>query len=113
MVGYHSSGAYKLYGSNSTKIVFSKDVKFDETKCWNWKDKASNNFDSHFYLSDSETEDAETKEQEEIVGDIDEGILNHQSVRLRDFLIKQSQMKVILCNQLCMLKLNQYLLKKL
>jgi len=35
MVGYHSTGAYKLYDPNSKKIVFSKDVKFDETKCWN------------------------------------------------------------------------------
>jgi len=44
-------------------------VKFDESKCWNWKDKASNEFDSHFYLSDSETEEAEIEEQEEIVED--------------------------------------------
>jgi len=33
MVGYHSTGAYKLYDPNNKKIVFSKDVKFDETKC--------------------------------------------------------------------------------
>jgi len=35
MVGYHSTGAYKLYDPNNKKIVFSKGVKFDETKCWN------------------------------------------------------------------------------
>ena len=94
MVGYHSTSAYKLYDPNSKKIKFSKDVEFDETKCWKWKDKASNNFDSHFYLSNSETEDAETEEQEEIVGDIDEGgagVVNRPTrntqppVRLRDF----------------------------
>jgi len=94
IVGYHSTGAYKLYDPNSKKIVFNKDVKFDETECWNWKDKASNNFDSHFYLSDLEIEDAETEEQEEIIGDIDEGgagVVNRPTrntqppVRLRDF----------------------------
>ncbi|XP_039688777.1 uncharacterized protein [Medicago truncatula] len=107
---------------HSKKIVFSKDVKFDETKWWNWKDKTSNNFESHFYLSDSETEDAGTEEQEEVVGDTDEGgagVVNRPTrntqppVRLRDFLIKQSHMKVKLCNQQCLLKLNQYLLRKL
>jgi len=35
MVGYHSTGAYKLYDPNNKKIVFNKDVKFDETKCRN------------------------------------------------------------------------------
>jgi len=94
MVGYHSTGAYKLYDPNSKKIVFSKYVKFDEIECWNRKDKASNNFDSHFYLSDSETEDVETEEQEEIIGDIDEGSAGvvdrptrntQPPVRLRDF----------------------------
>jgi len=69
MVRYHSTGAYKLYDPNNKKIMFSKDVKFDETKYWNWKDKASNEFDSHLYLTYSEIEEVETKEQEEIVED--------------------------------------------
>jgi len=83
---------------------------------------ASNKFDNHFYLSDSETEEVETEKEEEIVEDIDEGgeeVVNRPTrntqppVRLRDFLIKKSQMKVILCNQQCLLKLNQYLFRKL
>ena len=94
MVGYHSIGAFKLYDPNSKKIVFSKDVKFDKTKCWNWKDKASNKFDSHFYLSDSEKEEVETEEQEEIVEDTNEGgagVSNRPTrntqpqIRLRDY----------------------------
>jgi hypothetical protein len=32
LVGYHSTGAYKLYDPKSKKFVFSKDVKFDESK---------------------------------------------------------------------------------
>jgi len=94
MVGYHSTGAYKLYDPNNKKIVFSKDVKFDETKCWNWKDKASNEFDGHLYLSDSETEEVEIEEQEEIVEDTNEegaGVSNRPTrntkppSRLRDY----------------------------
>jgi len=81
MVGYHSTGAYKLYHANNKKIVFSKDVKFDESKCWNWKDNASNEFDSHFYLSDSETKEVETEEQEEIVEDEGGAIVANRSTR--------------------------------
>jgi hypothetical protein len=94
MVGYHSTGAYKLYDPSSKKVVFSKDVKFDESKGWNWKDKASNNIDSQHHLSDSEIEDAGTEETEEIVGDTDEGgagVVNRPTrntqppARLRDY----------------------------
>jgi hypothetical protein len=61
MVGYHSTGAYKLYDPKNKKIVFSKDVKFDESKCWHWKDKASDKNASNVYLSDSESEAYETE----------------------------------------------------
>jgi len=86
MVGYHSTGAYKLYDPNNKKIVFSKDVKFDETKCWNWKDKTSNEFDSHLHLSDSETDEVETEEQEEIVEDT-----NEEGARVSNRLTRNTQ----------------------
>jgi len=75
MVGYHSTGAYKLYDPNNKKIVFSKDVKFDESKCWHWKDKASDKNAINVYLSDSESEADETEAEEQIenVETIDEG----------------------------------------
>ena len=66
MVGYHSTGAYKLYDPNNKKIVFSKDVKFDESKCWHWKDKASDKNAINVYLSDSESEADETEAEEQI-----------------------------------------------
>ncbi|RDX85549.1 hypothetical protein CR513_33241, partial [Mucuna pruriens] len=36
-LGYDSTGAYKLYNSISKKIVLSKDVDVDESKCWRWE----------------------------------------------------------------------------
>jgi len=75
-------------------IVFNKDVKFNESKCWNWKDKASNEFDSHFYQSHSKIEEVESEAREEIVENIDEGgaeIANRPTrntqppTRLRDY----------------------------
>lgn len=57
----------------SKKIVFNKDVKFDESKCWNWKDKTINESDSLFYLADVEIEGYEVEEPEEGVENADEG----------------------------------------
>ncbi|PNY05002.1 putative copia-type polyprotein [Trifolium pratense] len=37
MVGYHSTGSYKLYDPIGKRLMFSKDVKFDESKSWNWE----------------------------------------------------------------------------
>lgn len=88
MVGYHSIGAYKLYDPNINKIIFSKDVKFGESKWWNWKKKASNKLNNHFYQSDLEIGEVEVEEQEEIVQDTDEGgagVTNKPPTRLRDY----------------------------
>ena len=32
MVGYHSTGAYKLFDPKNKKIMFSKQLKFDVSK---------------------------------------------------------------------------------
>ncbi|CAJ2632337.1 unnamed protein product [Trifolium pratense] len=37
MVGYLSTGSYKLYDPIGKRVMFSKDVKFDESKSWNWE----------------------------------------------------------------------------
>ena len=36
LIGYHSTGAYKLYSPNDDKLVISRDVVVDESKGWNW-----------------------------------------------------------------------------
>lgn len=39
-LGYHPTGAYKLYDQRLNRIVISKDVKVGETKSWNWETSA-------------------------------------------------------------------------
>lgn len=36
LVGYHPTGAYKLYHPDERRIVISRDVKVDETATWDW-----------------------------------------------------------------------------
>lgn len=40
-LGYHSTGAYKLYDPMACKIVMSRDVIVDESRWWNWGDSSS------------------------------------------------------------------------
>lgn len=36
LLGYHQTGAYRLFDPNTKKIVISADVVFDEWRGWNW-----------------------------------------------------------------------------
>src|ERR1044072_5756455 len=39
LIGYHSTGAYKLYDPNKNKVVISRDVVIIEDEHWDWKAK--------------------------------------------------------------------------
>lgn len=39
MVGYHSTGGYKLVNPVNNKIVISRDIVFDEGNAWKWSEK--------------------------------------------------------------------------
>ncbi|PNX69219.1 equilibrative nucleoside transporter 3-like protein, partial [Trifolium pratense] len=54
MVDYHSTGSYKLYDPIEKKVMFSKDVKFDEASSWNWEGSSSRK-NSMVYLNDTES----------------------------------------------------------
>lgn len=41
LLGYHPTGAYKLYDPRMKKVVINRDVTMDETRCWNWETSAS------------------------------------------------------------------------
>jgi len=42
-VGYHPTGAYKLYNPITNKVVTSKDVFIDESAEWKWQTKDNSN----------------------------------------------------------------------
>ena len=37
LLGYHSTGGYKLFDPRSKQIIISRDVVFDESRSWNWE----------------------------------------------------------------------------
>ena len=37
ILGYHSTGGYRLYDCSSKKVVISSDVIFDESRSLNWE----------------------------------------------------------------------------
>jgi len=37
LIGYHPTGAYKLYDPERNKVIISRDVVIDERKEWSWK----------------------------------------------------------------------------
>lgn len=39
LVGYHPTGAYKLYHPDEKRVVISRDVIIDETATWKWHDQ--------------------------------------------------------------------------
>lgn len=41
LVGYHPTGAYRLYNPLTQKVSYSRDVLVDEARCWDWKNKNS------------------------------------------------------------------------
>jgi len=43
LIGYHPTGAYKLYHPKMRKVVISRDVLIDETKGWNWEINVADN----------------------------------------------------------------------
>lgn len=52
------SKAYKLYEPVEGEVIISRDVVFEELKCWNWnKESQANSDDSQVQVEDeSETE---------------------------------------------------------
>jgi transposase InsO family protein len=59
MVGYHSTGSYKLYDPIGKKVMFNKDVSFDESNSWNWEENSSSQ-SKIVYFDDTESSVPET-----------------------------------------------------
>ncbi|KAK2440889.1 putative mitochondrial protein [Trifolium repens] len=61
MIGYHTTGAYKLYNPITKKVTSTRDVTFEEDKSWNWDTNAetSQNY-IPFQLLDEEVTELDT-----------------------------------------------------
>ena len=56
-IGYDSSSkGYKLYNPNSSKIVISRDVEFDEEDFWEWSTQEEEKYDFFPFLEEEEEE---------------------------------------------------------
>lgn len=53
LIGYHSTGGYKLFDPLNKKVVINKDVIIDELKEWDWNDNVKK--DSVTILCDEPT----------------------------------------------------------
>ena len=67
LVGYHSTGAYKLYCPETNRIEFSRDVIVKELETWDWN-KTQSNSDVIFLEGDSER-DSDSEGDSDSAGD--------------------------------------------
>ncbi|MCH81362.1 copia-type polyprotein, partial [Trifolium medium] len=63
LVGYHATGAYKLYNPISKKLKFSRDVIVDEAKSWDWIAGSSTSRPHLSQISDDETDAVESNDE--------------------------------------------------
>ncbi|KAK2440388.1 putative mitochondrial protein [Trifolium repens] len=78
LVGYHVTGAYKLYNPISKKMIFSRDVIVDEAKSWDWIAGSSTSVPQFNQISDDEADSVESNDEIEeneapvqVVDDVD------------------------------------------
>ncbi|KAK2372692.1 putative mitochondrial protein [Trifolium repens] len=71
LVGYHSTGAYKLYCPKTNRIEFSRDVIVKELETWDWN-KTQSNSDVRILDSDSD-EDSGSEGDSDSEGDSEDG----------------------------------------
>ncbi|KAK2443673.1 putative mitochondrial protein [Trifolium repens] len=51
-IGYHSTGAYKLYNPRNNKVTMSRDVKVVESEFWDWENAKESSIDHSHILTD-------------------------------------------------------------
>ena len=72
LVGYHKTGAYRLYNPISGKIMISRDIVIDENESWNW----TSNSTTRKPLMNSLLDESKNEEVDEILDeniDMNEG----------------------------------------
>ena len=59
LVGYHKTGAYRLFNPVNEKIVLSRDIVINENSAWDWNSSNSINKSLMSYDVDEETDEVE------------------------------------------------------
>src|SRR3954467_6815268 len=64
LVGYHSTGAYKLYCPETNRVEVSRDVIVKETEVWDWRESQPTSNVEITFEEELESEDEESSEDE-------------------------------------------------
>ncbi|KAL2342497.1 hypothetical protein Fmac_003782 [Flemingia macrophylla] len=75
LVGYHSTGAYKLFDPIQRRVVISNDVVVDETKEWDWTDAVEKEVVETVVVQLDSDQNQDTAEQGgsiQVVGDVEQ-----------------------------------------
>ncbi|KAK2438598.1 putative mitochondrial protein [Trifolium repens] len=70
-IGYHSTGAYKLYNPRNNKVTMSRDVKVVESEFWDWDNAKESSIDHSHILTDVDIMDWPDSD-----GDMNENVVN-------------------------------------
>ena len=65
LLGYHSTGGYKLFDPKSKQIIISRDVVFDESRSWNWKQNTEMKGPTIMIRSEEEEQEQEQGQEQE------------------------------------------------
>jgi hypothetical protein len=57
LIGYHSTGAYKLYSPIEDKLIISRDVRIDESKGWDWSQNSTQESDTIIVVFEEDPHD--------------------------------------------------------
>ena len=60
LLGYHSTGAYRMYNPITQKVVLGRNVKIDETRSWDWNETQTEGCNKMLIGSEDENDRSET-----------------------------------------------------
>jgi hypothetical protein len=76
LIGYHPTGAYKLYNPVNQKVHFSRDVIVNEAEKWKWENESEYNSEiQQSYIYPDLSDESEGEDDHEVTADDQEEII--------------------------------------
>jgi hypothetical protein len=76
LIGYHPTGAYKLYNPVNQKVHFSRDVIVNEAEKWKWENEPEYNSEiQQSYIYPDSSDESEGEDDHEVTADDQEEII--------------------------------------